>query len=311
MSLKSLENKGIVNIGNFSVNDERTIIVVGVARGGTSLIAGLLSHLGVFIGDRSKEPVFEDVKLAELFEQKSYDKAKNVIDEYNAKYKIWAFKRPSSIDYLDKVHKTVRNPFYIFIFKDVLSIANRNSISMKMDIIHGLQRAQNDYDRILKFITKTDLNGLVMSYEKVMQNNEDLINALVSIIGTNEVSKSQINNAKKFINPNSKEYLDLTRITKSIGRIGSIQKDKVIGWGKYLHSNEPAEVELYINNKLVETKLAKDFRKNVLDSGQHPTGYCGYVFSLNDNMLMTGDVVSVKLKDDVNYLKGSNVKFNG
>lgn len=307
MSLEGLKNKGIVSLGNDNIdNIEKTIIIVGVARGGTSLVSGVLDHLGVFTGERSKEPVYEDVKLAEFFECELYDEAQNVIDNYNIDHQVWAFKRPSSINYLDKINKMVRNPYYIFIFKDILSIANRNSISMKMDIVDGLKKAQKDYDKILKYLGKNDLNGLIFSYEKVMQNKNDLLEACINLVGKDKISEEQVSNAKKFIDPNPEQYLDLTRVTKAIGRIGSVEKDKIIGWGKYLHTDQPGVVELYINDKLIQKKVAKDFRQNILDSGQHPTGYCGYIFELSENPLSNGDKISVKLEDDIVFLNASN-----
>lgn len=310
MGLDKLNNYGIEYIGNRKVIEEKekTLVVIGVARGGTSLIAGTLDKLGIFTGESSRAPVYEDVLLAELFEKGNFSDAKKVIDAYNSKHKIWLFKRPSIIDYIYDVNKLFRNPIYLIIFKDIFSISNRNSISMNNELLEGLNRAHNDYSKILSFINQNKINGYLLSYEKIMQNSENFVETMSALIGT-DIDKTKREEAIRFIEPNPKAYLDASRLTKSIGRIGSIEKKRVIGWGKYLYSNEIGMVELYVNNKLIASIEAKDFRQHTLDKNIHPTGHCGYYFDLSKSPLSDGDVVSVKLSKDVIFLNGSNAIF--
>ncbi len=308
--IELLNNKGIRYIGdeNTLAAEEKTLIVVGVARGGTSLIAGSLDHLGVFTGEGSNPPVFEDVNLANEFESNDLQSAKQIIEAYNNDHKIWAFKRPSSIDYLNHLNSLCRNPIYLFVFKDIFSISNRNNISMKLDTVQGLKKAHNDYAKILDFIEEKEINSFLFSYEKVMDNKEFFIDTLIDVLGKENIGDEEKTSALNFIEPNPKAYLNASRITRSIGTIGRIEKNRVVGWGKYLHSDKPVEVELYINDKLIETKTAHDFRQHLLDSKKHPTGNCGYVFNL-ESQLQDGDKVAVKLSDDVVYLNGSDHIF--
>ncbi len=115
--------------------------------------------------------------------------------------------------------------------------------------------------------------------------------------------------AVKLVNQQEKGYRNASRNTKSIGQIGYIFENRVIGWGKYLSSDVPANVELYINDQLREVKLAKDFREHVQQAKIHSTGECGFVFDLKNSPLKDGDKVSVKLTDDVMFLKNSNQIF--
>jgi len=265
IGIEKLNNTGIQIIGNKEKfnEKEKTYIVVGVARGGTSLVAGVLDNLGVFTGDRSVKPVFEDLRLANTFERNNMVEMKKVIDEYNSNHTSWCFKRPSIINYLSKLDKHFRNPIYLFIFKDIFAVSNRNNISMKLDVVNGLSKAYDDYGKILNFISKKEVNGLLLSYEKVMQNKEGFVDTLVDIIGTTNVSPIQKEKALDFIEPNPADYLNASRINRGIGQIGALTKEKVQGWGKYVESNEPAIVELYINNKLVESMQANQFRQHL------------------------------------------------
>ncbi len=300
-----LENNGMKFIGNSEVlkSKNKTLIVLGVARGGTSLVSGTLDKLGVFTGEASIAPVFEDKKLAEAYERHDYRSVKNIIQQYNNSYNIWSFKRPASIDYLHKLHQDCNNPIYLIIFKDIFSVANRNNISMKMDIVQGLNRAMHDYRKILNFLDKSSINGFLLSYEKIMQNKESFVDTLRMIIGENEVSEKQYNEALSFIEPNPKEYLDITRITKAAGVIDKVTLNSVSGWAKYVHNDKSPLIEIIVNGEVKSKIVADNFRKDLKEKKLHKTGKCGFNANLKLNI---GDVVSVQVVDDVDLLKNSN-----
>ncbi len=216
-NLKRFVNKGISPIGIHETiyhQEQKTLIVVGVARGGTSLISGALQHLGVFTGDMSSSPVFEDVRLAAPMDKKKFPQAGAIINEYNERYSTWAFKRPSIIHCLDDMHEIWRNPFYLFVFKDIASIANRNVLSMGMDFEKCLFHAQKSYGLITHFLSSNkNINGIAFSFEKLLDNKEYFLEQLISIIGS-EITSDQINSANKFITSNPELYLDKSRIVK-------------------------------------------------------------------------------------------------
>jgi hypothetical protein len=308
-AIDKLYNYGIKIIGDNSlINEEKkTLIVIGVARSGTSLLEGTLYHLGVFCGDKCSSPVFEDIKLASAFEKNNLKEAEKIINEYNERFNIWSFKRPAAINYISRLHSMVRNPIYLFIFKDIFSIANRNNISMNLDIIHSMKKAHDDYSKILTFILNNKINGFLFSYEKIMSNKNFFIDTLIKIIGKEKIiTNNQIENALKFIQPNPKEYIDKSRITKGIGRIDIIAKRCIKGWAKYIYIDKPAEVELYINDKLIDKSIANNFRQDLLKI--HKTGCCAFEFKLKEP-LKDGDKVSVKIKNDIGFLNNSNFIF--
>ncbi len=307
---KLLHNNGIDYIGEKDILDlkQKTLIVLGVGRGGTSLISGSLAHLGIFMGEEAYPPVFEDVKLATQLENKKFEDAKSTIESYNSN-DIWGFKRPSSIEYVKELHNSCKNPIYLIIFKDIFAISNRNTISMKFNLLDSLKSAHTSYGKILSFLSNENPNAFLFSYEKMMQDKELFVDTLIELIGTKRVTPQQKKAALNFIEPNPKGYLDTSRITKSIGKIGNIRKTRITGWGKYLNIDEPATVELYINKQFIKSYIAKDFRPHLLKSKKHPTGHCGFSFDISDSPLKDGDIISVKIEDDVVFLAGSDIKY--
>lgn len=278
--LEALSNKGIgfIRVNDSAKQPQRTLIVIGVARGGTSLIAGALSHMGVFMG-KAGEPVFEDVHLAHAFEARRYRQARQIISDYNGSHDIWGFKRPASIRYIKRLVKSVRHPVFLIIFKDLFAIANRNKISMKLGIIPGLNKAMKDYNAIVGLVNKRYGDMYLFSYEKVMNNKMLLIEELAKIAGK-ECSDDLAQKVMAFIEPDSPHYLKNTRLNKVTGRLDRRWKQTVSGWAAITNRREPAVVELHINGRYIDIATADLFRQDTKDAGQHPTGRCGFSFNL-------------------------------
>jgi len=305
MGIELLENKGFAFLNIESINQEkRQIVVVGSARGGTSLVAGSLHHLGIFTGDKSNPPVFEDVLLSEAFEQDDIPLAKSIAEKYTEDHDIWAWKRPAALNYLDKIEEAIPNPFFIFIFKDIFAIANRNSISMQADISKGLSNALTDYAKIVEFASKTKRPVMLVSAEKALQNKEKFVSALIEM--NKDISDKSMNKEKaiEFITPNPESYLDATRTSKSIGAVDVLTRQTIGGWAKSVHNNIAVKVEIYVNNDLLVVINADGFRQDLMEKGIHPTGKCAFFFDLSKVNLPDDLVkVGVKVKNDIINLK--------
>ena len=321
MGIELLENKGFAFLNIESINQEkRQIVVVGSARGGTSLVAGSLHHLGIFTGDKSNPPVFEDVLLSEAFEQDDIPLAKSIAEKYTEDHDIWAWKRPAALNYLDKIEEAIPNPFFIFIFKDIFAIANRNSISMQADISKGLSNALTDYAKIVEFASKTKRPVMLVSAEKALQNKEKFVSALIemnkdisdksmnkekaTMEDTKLIPKTNKEKAIEFITPNPESYLDATRTSKSIGAVDVLTRQTIGGWAKSVHNNIAVKVEIYVNNDLLVVINADGFRQDLMEKGIHPTGKCAFFFDLSKVNLPDDLVkVGVKVKNDIINLK--------
>lgn len=292
---EALVNKGITIVGE-AKKKKAPIVVVGTARGGTSMIAGALAKLGVFMGDRAVAPVYEDVRLSEAFEQNDNNLTQAIIDEYSSKHEKWGWKRPSSIDYLEEVESIFESPSYIFIFKDILSIAQRNSISMLSDVLPGMERALQEYGHCLNFLKKGQHHAMLVSYDKATSAPQNLIKALINFYGLTP-SEQQISEAISFVQPNPKDYLDATRITKAHGRLDGISGRRIFGWARYIHSKEPATVNIFLNDHKIGSVVANEPRSDLLEKFGAP---CAYYFVLPENItLHNGDQLRVRVENEI------------
>jgi len=300
---EALINKGIKLIGNSESSKKRPVVVIGTARGGTSMVSGVLDKLGLFMGQRAASPVYEDLHLSEAFEKEDDEATIKIINEYQINHTIFGWKRPSSIDNLDRVEKLFDGPKYIFIFKDIFSIANRNSISMFSDTVQGMEKALTQYSKVISFIKEKKPEAMLVSYEKVMMNREEFVRALDKFCGLNASDKA-INDSINFIDPAPAEYLEKSRINKAQGRLGGITKERVFyGWARYVYKKEPAIVNFFVNGNHIGSTAAdkerEDLRKRFNEA-------CAYQFSLpSDISVNTNDVITARVKGEIRDLENS------
>lgn len=102
---------------------QRTYIVLGLGRSGTSFVASVLEYLGIFMGDAPTRRTLEDGRLGRLMDKRDYDAAGEVIADYDARHDIWSVKRPSMLLHAKATEHLFRNPHYIVTHRDFLSVA--------------------------------------------------------------------------------------------------------------------------------------------------------------------------------------------
>ncbi|NVK42972.1 MAG: hypothetical protein HWE39_17145 [Oceanospirillaceae bacterium] len=305
MSIDALINKGCLQLNKEKpLPAERTVIVVGSARGGTSIAAGALFHLGVPMFSAGP-PVFEDIHLSNAFEKADKKRYRSIIERFNAE-SVWAWKRPSNINYLAKVVKEVRNPIFVVMVRDAFAIGVRNSISMKSNAVKSMTEALMHQQKVMRFFNKNTHPILFCSVEKVKQYPDHFINSLVSFCEL-QPSQEQIEDAIHFIEPEPSEYLEASRINRSHGQIGGVRNGCIFGWAAWVYRDEPVTVELIKNGKVIDSTEATEWRDHGEGIKNKRNGYCGYRFNLALVNVEVGDTLHVKVKSDVRDLKNSPV----
>lgn len=302
-----MRNKGFYVINPQPLTDSpRTIVVLGCARSGTSMVAGALHKLGVSVGRRHDDATFEDIDLSNAFEKDNIAEAEKIISEYNEQHRIWAWKRPALLNYFDRTKGKLRNPHYIAVFKDIFSIANRNRISMETDLLQNMSDVMKDHLKLLEILKTLDSPCLMLSNEKVLQNKEEAVTALADFVGTG--SPQQKDDAIQFITPNRAVYLDSTRKNRNIGFIDKLSDDAVVGWAKSTFSSERVTVELLVNNIATKSVLADAFRED-LKQNQLGDGCYAYKLDLTGLRVNPGDTIGVRVKGDIVELSNSPMTF--
>src|SRR5580692_2235707 len=138
----SIFNQGVITSfvptrGRKRVPQEKTLLITGLARSGTSMLAALLQAAGVWLGDHVYQPINEDAEITQMLRARDLFRLDALIQRQNAKAPIWGFKMPDLHQFLqhDELAR-FRNPHLIVVFRDPVAIAARNVVSERID---GLQ----------------------------------------------------------------------------------------------------------------------------------------------------------------------------
>jgi len=182
-------------IGSPDHTKDKTIVIMGVARGGTSMVAGTVRELGIFLGDRLGEN-HEDPQFLPL----EVDKILEVISRRNGEHKTWGWKMPHSLQYIEQIQSDLRNPHYILVWRNTLATAISQVNRSDSNINNALEYSSN---RLQEMIEKTKLlNGpvLLVNYEQAINHKDDFIGTLAEFVGV-EISDQVRENCQRFIDP--------------------------------------------------------------------------------------------------------------
>lgn len=185
MSLSSERNPGIFTVGpRPESNGRHTIVVLGIARGGTSMAAGVLHHLGVPMGSPAHPPIYEDNRFHGLFEAGDADAIRALAEQSADEWGVWGYKRPASAAHVDVIHDCFVAPRYVVIFRDPVAVSQRRQLALDGSPrgpghAGSLRRLLRQYMEIAKFLQLTEPFALTVSYEKAVQSPADFVDALI------------------------------------------------------------------------------------------------------------------------------------
>jgi len=300
-----LGNEGVLALNKpHSALPEKTVVVLGVARGGTTMVASVLQALGVFMGDKLG-PVLEDPTLSRLVEAHNVQQLKELVASRNAAYSLWGWKRPSALDHSEVWKGIFRNPYIIGIFRDPFVIANRNRISMLSEVFQSMEQSVQQLGLLVKFLREQECPVLLCSYEKVLSSPQTFVRAVDNFLDLNATDRW--GDAIRQVDPASQEYLEASRITQSLGHLDLVDERFCSGWVFYpKQPAKAADVNVFVNDQLIHTVTAKLPRSDVKGKGIHPTGLCGFRFEWPIGFRpQVGDIVAARAEGDIKSLEGS------
>ncbi|TCK08704.1 hypothetical protein [Marinobacterium mangrovicola] len=318
------KNSGIFYSNYQAPDSTSTLLVMGVGRGGTSLVAGLLHEMDIFMGDLMSTPSYEDQKLIKEILESKPKTVQKTIDDYSDRFDIWGFKHPEALSFITRNYKRFRNPRLIFVVKDTASIAMRKAYVLGNDPIQHMYNTFDTYEQILDFIRSSKLPTMTASYEKIMSNPDKFIDALGEFGGIT-LDESRRASALSFIDKGNSDY-ELFSMNKRNARINGlhhktnlyqghldhVSMHHISGWAINQKSPEPLQVVLLVNNEEIARTTADLPRSDVQKALNHPDDKCGFIFELPGNQgLASEDTVRVVIDAPVLDIAGSPQKVTG
>ena len=157
---------------------EKTVVILGVPRGGTSMVAGVVRELGIDLGPRlgvnHEDPRFLPGDL-QIIRQR--------IAERNATSGTWGWKMPHSTDYIDAIERDLRNPHIIFVFRNILGIALSQERHSGADIHVALGFSKQRLQTVLDKIKTISSPMLLVDYDSALLDPADFLDSLSGFLG--------------------------------------------------------------------------------------------------------------------------------
>jgi hypothetical protein len=208
-------NYGVTTLGPRDAvlaSGERTYVVLGVSRGGTSAAAGVLNLLGVPMGSTGEAPLFEDLPMNRALSQ-GVESVEALIARNNDEKPVWGFKGNTITQPYEEIARRLRNPVFIVIFRDLLAVANRARLSAGRDVAAIMQRQGKEYQRIVDFVSTGHFYSVLVSYEKLSTYSDEVVYAIADSAGL-DVTTEQLRAASAFVRPAPDDYLKVSRARK-------------------------------------------------------------------------------------------------
>lgn len=267
-----MNNNGIANpcfLPNGGNTDKNifTVCVLGTARGGTSMVSGVLQIMGINMGDELNEDNLEDQDFLSHRGNRSIlqdyehpersdflNRAQASITKKNVAYNIWGWKDPLSIYYLRDIATLLRNPVYIWITRDSVAISEREIIMQKpargsAHIYTYIDQVLSQYQQIGTFLTEQNRPVLLVSYERALRNPVALYLAFAEFTGL----EKDLTVMEKVI-----DYIQPDRLTGKLGHsTANYGKESQAYYEKYLRNSLMKRQKIRAIEKMHEADLAK------------------------------------------------------
>lgn len=187
---------------------ERTFVVLGCPRGGTSLLAGALHAAGIYMGDFSTAQ-YEDkafkLSPAEVRRDRNIEaRLLPLIQERNQRYRFWGWKLPNSIYYIRQIQHLLVNPVFLFVYRDERAIARSSAKhDGKVWWLHRrrlMQVARNHTQRVKDFEASLDKDvaRAVFRVEEIQRDVPGFLDQLAAVLAPEPLDRDAV---AAFVNP--------------------------------------------------------------------------------------------------------------
>jgi hypothetical protein len=172
---------------------KKTYIIFGMERGGTTMVAGVSKLCGLDIGQDLPVNLEDNDFNANLLRQQNKVPAiaiTETLKRRNTQKKIWGWKFPRAIAYLEQIQEHITNPHLILVTRDPVATASREILSGRPKI-KALDAVLNVQKRNMELVKKWQVPSLIVSYEKSIAFPEQFIDELCEFLETEKPAQTE------------------------------------------------------------------------------------------------------------------------
>jgi len=287
---------------------EKTLIITGLARSGTSMVAALLLEAGISLGEHVYAPINEDAEIAQMLRARDLSRLDTLIARQNARAPVWGFKMPDLHHFLqhDELER-FRNPHLIVIHRDPVAVAVRNALSEQVDGLQAAIETTAAMHSLVQFVRATRVPFLLLSYEKALLFPSVFIESLLGFCGI-EVDDARRRSMLEQVQPNRAQYV-LTSKRAFEGIVEGVAEGSLYGWARHIGELAPVLLDILVDERLTLIVQAGDFRADLLAAGMG-NGNHGFFVDLAGYDVTDASVIRVRVSRRAVELTNSGKSFS-
>lgn len=295
MSTSDLTNRGLIvrMTPGGDGSSPRTIIVTGIGRSGTTMVAAVLAGLGILSAADAYPATLDDREFLHLFRADASAGIASVIEKRNRDSDVWGFKLPSIHAYLGSSGlRMFRHPHLVVVFRDPVAVAVRHATAEYMDAEASFLENIAGMQDVARFVQAADCPLLLVSYEKAVKFPDHFITALAEFCGVS-ADAAQRSRLRAIIRPDNPDYAEAAR-RRYEGNIDGIMEGVLHGWCRDPDDPEPLALELLVDGTPAASFRADLFRQDLRDAAIG-NGSCGFAVDLGGLNIAPGSILTIRI----------------
>lgn len=276
--------------------DFKGILICGLPRSGTTAFARALEQLGFSLGPAGLSPVAELASLHPPLRAAMHGGEQeriNLMDAMEAEVDLlsrdnqhYIIKLPDSYRFLDQEFLPRGIDLVIFVTRDPLCVAVRNSKSVGIDMAVAIKKAVSEYASFMNVVASCSYPNLLVPYEKLLAMPVDFLSAIAKSLGFPEGGEN-VDRAVCSVVLNDANYLKASSLDRGefLGEIGYFANGRIGGWCFWSGMPEK-RVQLNIfgpSGSSLGSAATRLKRTELVDRGLHPTGDVGFRVDLSSS----------------------------
>jgi hypothetical protein len=172
--------------GQPATSAPRTYAILGVPRGGTSMVAGVARLCGLDLGKdlpNTHEDFDFNVDFLKRDGLEPVPAIRAAVERRNAAHSVWGWKYPRSIRFLDQIRPGLRDPRLILVLRDPVASAGRPVRRLKQNPLEVVQDHLELQARNLELVSRWEVPALLVSYERAIDRPVELAEQLADFLG--------------------------------------------------------------------------------------------------------------------------------
>lgn len=166
---------------------QKTYIVCGNFRGGTTAVAQLLVRMDIPMGEKmDPNHNCEDLEFQQLLLGETLDRMalERLVTERNARHDIWGFKFPGAHRHMPEMLECFRNPHVIFVFRDPYAVADSEQRRTGQDLYLMMERTTGYNLRMTRLLQTLACPAHPVSFEQLLLRPAKVLDRLFAFLET-------------------------------------------------------------------------------------------------------------------------------